>query len=48
MPITVTLCVLQDSLERIFAIKSLQDDNSFIMPPADKGNATVETDKVEY
>ena len=31
-----------------FALKSLQDDNSIIILPADKGNATVVMDMVEY
>ena len=30
------------------AIKSLQDDNNIIILPADKGNATVVMDWVEY
>ena len=30
------------------ALKSLQDDKSIIILPADKGNATVELDRVEY
>ena len=30
------------------ALKSLQDDNSIIILPADKGNATVVMDRVEY
>ena len=30
------------------ALKSLQDDNSIIILPADKGNATVVMDTVEY
>ena len=30
------------------AIKLLQDDNSIIILPADKGNATVVTDRVKY
>ena len=29
-------------------IKSLQDNNSIIILPADKGNATVVMDRVEY
>ena len=30
------------------ALQSLQDDNSIIIPPADKSNATVVKDRVEY
>ena len=30
------------------ALKSLQDDNSIIILPADKGNATMVMDRVEY
>ena len=30
------------------ALKSLQDNNNIIILPADKGNATVVIDRVEY
>ena len=36
------------SKEERLAIKSLQSDENIIVPPADKCNATVVMDKVEY